>query len=114
MKTNELRIGNYLYSSIGDAILIVEELTNENIITKVIDRKKYPLPDGWNAEGIIITKEWLSNINIEKLPFIFYGKENDLYIVLENGNRLIIKYIHQLQNLYFILTGEELEVKIGE
>ena len=32
--------------------------------------------------------------------------EVDIYIDLE------LKYLHQLQNLYFVLTGKELEVKL--
>lgn len=35
-------------------------------------------------------------------------KPNELRL----GNYVAVKYLHQLQNLYFTLTGEELDVKL--
>jgi hypothetical protein len=36
--------------------------------------------------------------------------DENFYTVL-NGVKLILKHVHQLQNLYFALTGEELTIK---
>ena len=42
--------------------------------------------------------------------------ENDRVIIFTNNQDLYLKnnykYLHQLQNLYFALTGEELEIKL--
>jgi len=45
------------------------------------------------------TEYWIQE-HYEVGEFIFYGKHNSI--------EKPIKYVHQLQNLYFALTGEEL------
>lgn len=71
------------------------------------------------VEFIPLTEELLINFG-----FIFSGivqQKKYLRLIYEDGGKLFyychpllkieIKYVHQLQNLYFALTGEELEVK---
>ena len=55
--------------------------------------------------------EKLCNENYVKIASLFSGFPLTLEI---DGNRcpLNIKYAHQLQNLYFALTGEELEINL--
>jgi hypothetical protein len=88
-------------------------------------------------EGIPITEEWLfkfgfhlrdgfSNtfkLNLEKHQYdcseITYSEKEGLLRFSngkEKGTTLIphIKHVHQLQNLYFALTGEELTIKQQE
>lgn len=74
-------------------------------------------------QPISITKEWLDRVQ-------FKGKFLDLpeggYIEINNDNAILMpmdgcsgghtftcpcKYVHQLQNLYFALTGEELVMR---
>lgn len=62
---------------------------------------------------IPLTEEWLIKFGFERWNDVynFYHKLNGVEI--ENGNIYVghgneIKYVHQLQNLYFALTGEEL------
>jgi hypothetical protein len=123
MKANELRIGNYLQDNVTKTTVKVVELSKDCISTYVIDRSKYPLKDGWKLEPIPLTEEWLLRFGFEKRSII---KQNDSYYLngkvvwaTENGfryfqNRDIIKYVHQLQNIYFALTGEELKLKDDE
>lgn len=107
MKANELRIGNYF--KVGQSIHQVEI---ENI-------KAYKL-----FEPIPLTEEWLDKFGFDKHsinPFWFRKKQ--LCISLVGKIELIswdmqifkidteIKHVHQLQNLYFALTGCELEIK---
>lgn len=50
----------------------------------------------------MVTLTWLKDIfknNLDNYPFF------------KNGHH-VIKHLHQLQNLYFALTGQELEVKL--
>ncbi len=80
---------------------------------------------------ITLTKEWLLKFGFIKddeydkcynkilengfyLCGIGFGVNNEKYDVFltdSNNNELtIVKYVHQLQNLYFALTGKELEL----
>ena len=75
------------------------------------------------VEPIPLTKEWLLKFGF-KYKEMYYESEyltalNDCFIVVERVTGFFyvdapnneIKYVHQLQNLYFALTGEELEIK---
>lgn len=120
MKSNEIRIGNLclkqeeIYSITALDILNIEECEDRNSFHGFIP--------------IVIEKEW-----INKFKFTFNEKNNEWWKASLIGSRIIkiyfetgvnqfaftinamqfkeIKYIHQLQNLYFALTGEELTIK---
>lgn len=81
-----------------------------------------------SAEPIPITEEWLiklgykKNIDEDECPYLYavkgktslFERENGYYNfhiedVLDEG--INIKYVHQLQNIYFALTGKELIVR---
>lgn len=102
MKAKELRIGN---------------LVKRNNIVVVCDFMSisdcYQLPDEY--EPIPLTEEWLVRFGWEKSGEWFYKdyyeinlngifNPSDAHYTIHND----IKYVHQLQNLYFALTGEEL------
>jgi hypothetical protein len=132
MKATELRIGNLAQDQNGN-ILEVVTLEEEKVIFKVLDRSKYPLPNGWKAEPTPITEEILlkcegykQNYGIEindntQLDFVI---TNDAVypFITQNGefsgqlpsqvNLEKIQHLHQLQNLYFALTGDELEINL--
>ena len=139
MNNNELRIGNLLRDKVSKTELKVVEISEENIVTYVIDRSKYPLSQGWGVEPIPLTEEILLKCGFE---FIFginnrylkdYGAfyftimimndDKSYQVSLSNHEKKegesiptvglgIIKYVHQLQNLYFALTGEELKINL--
>lgn len=116
IKSNEVRIGNYILfepiSDLGYEIIKVQEL---------------PFKDKNNSKGIILTKEWLIRFGFEdvyrskyRLKFdhsnhyeIGYDFSRTEDKSMEGfryyGNYIKIKYVHQLQNLYFALTGHELK-----
>ena len=104
MKSNELRIGNYIQFSSGT-------MYNVDII----------------YEDYTMLKNWfeisLNNELFSMLGFIFDEEESvfqkkDIRIELVDGDFIFnyfyglkyIKYVHELQNLYFALTGRELTV----
>ena len=66
MKVNELRIGNFAQDQNGN-LLVVSELTKENIIFSVVDRSKFPLKDGWKSEFIELTEEWLIKFGFKQV-----------------------------------------------
>lgn len=139
MKANELRIGNYLQDQNGNILLVIH-ISTESIQTTVLDRSKYPLPNGWQMEPIPLTPEILEKCGfwykpggisgadmwqgmgfwyrVKELPnqeFLLRGdfsRKKPIALKLVGWFNSNIEYIHQLQNLYFSLTGEELEVKL--
>lgn len=116
MKATEFRIGNLIYNTIGE------------VDTVNLDALKYLInyPNTLcQAKPIYLTEEWLLKFGFKakkKLSghFGFYKDgwylipEEDVFELIAAGSSLIIgkiKYVHQLQNLYFALTGEELIIK---
>jgi hypothetical protein len=115
MKTNELRVGNWLERLDGSAFQ-VDELDFQRLLS--IDENLHP-------KAILITKDWIEKFGFEwsiqhqayylqGLGYVLYDC-GDYWGVIKhrrNGEFLIsVTNVHTLQNLYFILTGEELEIK---
>ena len=125
MNTTEFRIGNLLQDAVSKTPLKVVCLTETGIETYVIDRSKFPLPNGWKAEPIPLTEEWMLKLGFEKYDektytdntgFILNKNENGTFeISIENtfADMLYAQtpYVHTFQNLYFALTGEELRIQ---
>ncbi len=115
IEARELRIGNYV-NALGQTIAIG-------------DGNKVNSPKSWNTviltfdliDAIPLTEEWLVKLGFEYDEFAdvrFWYKEdvslgaNDDYPYYENSMKIVyVKHVHQLQNLYFALTGEELTIK---
>jgi len=112
IKSNELRIGN---SILQDGELVFVTPWRLGLIE--LDSVVY--------EPIPLTEEWLIKFGFfEKYKstsnrwniggFELHDCEDDdgqLQGVFLYDFRLEVKYVHQLQNLYFALTGKELEIK---
>ena len=106
MNANELRIGN---------IILVTAMTNRyNNETKVIivDSHQFELCEKYPEKHnpIPLTEEWLLKFDCKKIWVfeIFGDNKRGFHISTEYGEWIFLKYVHQLQNLYFALTGEEL------
>lgn len=107
MKANELRIGNWV--SNGE---IEFQITSKDIYHR--DVRVY----GSFIKGIPITPEWLQRFGFEnrgnnlfvkgKIELRYYANRCEVVV---RGINITYQYVHQLQNLYFALTGEELELK---
>lgn len=107
MTPNELRIGNYVWYAKDDII----ELTHEKIGWFIKIPTLYdPIP---------LTHEWVKKFGF-KISNTVGGFE--AWDLKESSFRLLdgkipprignaVQYVHQLQNLYFSLMGEELTVK---
>jgi len=70
-------------------------------------------------EPIPLTEEWLLNFGYTKEDSNFWNLghivwEYDGGVFICNKNGITLKYVHQLQNLYFALTGRELTIKTEE
>jgi hypothetical protein len=87
------------------------------------DLKPIPLTEEWLFKFGFYLRDGFSNtfkLNVEKHKYdcseITYSEKEGLFRFSngqQKGTTLIphIKYVHQLQNLYFALTGEELKQK---
>lgn len=123
IQANELRIGNWILSSNvplrinGGFISDLESSPHHSIFLSYF--KPIPLTEEWllkfgytyytgKTEGVL-TKDYGGKLDIDFVDKIVQVKshyeEDLLYRPLHN-----IKYVHQLQNLYFALTQTELEI----
>jgi hypothetical protein len=129
MKANELRIGNFIMFSETGAKFRVVEIDNYGF--RVANANEDTWIGNYNFEGIPLTEEWLLKLGFILLSESKYSKKfecinNDSfcfsfpklganvhhYGMSYRGELLSnIKHVHQLQNLYFALTGEELTIK---
>jgi hypothetical protein len=113
MKANELRIGNivlrkeFLHSNLENCRFDKIVVTHNDInACHIYNRHFEPIP---------LTEEWLFKFGFDDLGTYGYGRgnfhiclhENEFYFSI-NNRKVFIKHVHQLQNLYFALTGEEL------
>lgn len=139
MKASELRIGNYITDEFYESfstIIEVESINQKGINLLLEDDGKWAeISNRWiepeykfdELFGLPITEEWLLKFGFEKTQNSY--KLEDYQIVdIYNGNTWLLEefdyenicfvgigkgmnYLHQLQNLYFALTGEELTFK---
>jgi hypothetical protein len=130
MKANELRIGNLVYY--GDNIAYVSAVFRthfncEDSVTGISFDNSLQN----NFTPILLTEEWLEKLGFwskyksNHLKWTFYGFDIDqVSDEDENGNEIPqeqtfhyayqyeIKYVHQLQNLYFALFEKELTINL--
>ena len=96
MEIKELRIGNYI--NIHDTITQME-LDDFHFSSSFMN----PIP---------LTEEWLLKLGFEKAYETCYQYKDfildDRFIMMDIDITIQLKYVHQLQNLYFALTGQEL------
>lgn len=108
MKANELMIGNWVRRRESDTYIQVEEY----FFTEEL----------YNYQPIAIKEDWLLKLGFEKtmswtyaielsgnLKLVYYLGEKGWSIGFKSYSDFSsVQYVHQLQNLYFALTGKEL------
>lgn len=119
IQANELRIGNLVRAKSPEKTeyeepVVVTIVYLQMFCDKKCDFEPIPLTEEWllkfgGYNDSVLWKIMFPNSKYECLQFIF---END-GVVFRMPGRTIgkIKYAHQLQNLYFSLTNQELEIK---
>ena len=135
MEANELRIGNLIKS--GEKIITVKNINLEGInFDFCCEQNAYEYSE---IEPITLSEDLLEKTNLEKkegvAEHIQYGEVpyklfmTDKLLISKNGSDFSvdlrvyngacqiahmcnIKYLHQLQNLYFALTGNEIEINL--
>lgn len=105
-KINDLRVGNYIFLS-GFGVICVDE----NVISYIINQKRS------RYEYIGIGESILSDLGFQEEEGVYSGYGFDVkpsenrhnWLISYNGNPLTVKeYIHELQNLIYLVTGQEL------
>jgi len=112
MKATELRIGNLVKYNDGGIFKVIGIY---NFGLDVEDDIEVTYMEYENFSAIPITEEWLLKFgfekkykNYEKGYFMFFKGSCSRISYKLSLIGINIKYVHQLQNLYFALTGEEL------
>ena len=127
----ELRIGNLV--DMGNRIAKVIEIDYLSCLVVDLEETQDTIEDYVRTKPITITEDWLykfgfKNIDKDDNDYITYTDPNhDYYLQIDTRRRdgkytildnsfddlrafsmVDVMYVHQLQNLYFALTGEEL------
>ena len=126
IKANELRIGNKL-NFLGDVVTFknITEIREDGIFWIKTFEPKIESKN-FHFKPIEITEEWLLKFGFKKrknrhlfhwenkIVISEYKDEFENFFYPKTGYDIRfsneIKYVHQLQNLYFALTGAELTV----
>ncbi len=127
MEAKDLRIGNlilckelfddYSYRKVDEHIIVVDAVT---LRLGDFENKLIPIP---------LTEEWLVSCGFKRDEYSLFVKEGFLFSLEFNQHNPVIlsvmdyrsrpnkitslSFVHQLQNLFFALTGEELTIKEG-
>jgi hypothetical protein len=115
IEARELRIGNYISSMYGEGAAVIKSIVEEKnwggyfVVTennKTSIKMINPIP---------LTEEWLIKLGFKKdkvdLATYYFGDfeiQLPVYLKYKDAHLNKIKYVHQLQNLYFALREKEL------
>ena len=105
LESSDLRIGNLIMNTKGEV-----DIVNLEALAYILREPSH------QCEPIPLTDEWLikfgilANVNGWHILFI-KDHENIVFNPMYECNFKNIKHVHQLQNLYKALTGEDLEIK---
>lgn len=126
MKATELRIGNIVQCNDDGTIFKIDEITAMGLTVTALGGGETTWIEFDQFEPITLTEKWLTDFGFkmqvnQMSPMaywyfigrfgIWYYTESDIpeyFGITLNRIDVFIKYVHQLQNLYFALTGTEL------
>lgn len=128
MKINELRIGNYLYlcgwnvKVVGvseDGVYVVNDL-NTSFKVDITDVRPITLTEEFfKKNGFIRQHDWedVMYYSSEDMRIQVYENYLGWVVNIDNENFTMVfssnlKYVHELQNAYYVSTGEEMEIKL--
>ncbi|MDM8174813.1 hypothetical protein QT327_10670 [Olivibacter sp. 47] len=112
----ELRLGNLLNATkVSDTIQVkVKGIEKKTIRTAIFNISVE------NLHGIPLTEEWLIKLGFHEIFGVYavYGREINLKLsdgyweaYFKGKYVSVINHVHQLQNLFYALTGQELVTK---
>ena len=116
LKASDLRIGNLI--AFGKQCCKVYEI-QEYCFYVIGEKERSFKSTSFELEPMKLNENWLLNFGFKRHPWglvkdnlLFKDDLKCSYLILQVGNgfEIKIKYVHELQNLYFALTGSELTV----
>ena len=125
MNAKEFRIGNFVFDDENEVVKVENIMSNRFVVWNdmedcVLFSKKNDSINMFASKinPIPLTEEWLLKFGfVEEFENKFYKNslaievfENECIVYLGDFVDLAIKYVHDLQNLYFSITREELEL----
>ena len=124
MKAEELRIGNYVHEPSYDECFntyVIKQIQTRGVSVSVLGKDIQGLYDYEDLKPIPLTEEWLLKFGLNLTDWFYENsykitkdKEYGWSMMVRNANHTTkiefsyYKHVHQLQNLYFALCGEEL------
>lgn len=110
MKPEELRLGNFVWNdTLNIAVAVTIRILNEQVYYKT-RWDPVPLTEGWMTRfGFVYEGDRVYRKGNFKLKISSMGVFR--YHITPVTNIIYLDFVHQLQNLYFALTGEELKLK---
>jgi len=124
MEIRELRIGNFVYDEYCGAVYI-EEIRRDGVIATNAKRGKISGFFSINlisplalTEEILLKAGFYMDINsfqhlkINPTELRWSDAQSGFYVNCHKYGLTFIKFVHQLQNLYFAITGEELKISL--
>jgi hypothetical protein len=113
MDAKELRVGNWVIDGDGD------ENQVEEICPYSFGKNDFRWDWLKSVEPIPLTEDWLLKFGFDDLGYYGFGigyfhilyiedQKNNFQFPISN-KYVRVKHVHQLQNLYFALTGKELK-----
>lgn len=122
IKLSDIRVGNWIQNN---SVLCIGEREFEVYPMFICQLAHCHNQEATNAEGISLTEEWLIKFGFDKESTYLYRRVTNDFAFAFSVSRISvdswacpafairhpIKYVHQLQNLYFALTQEELTLK---
>lgn len=118
MKTTELRIGNH-YTDKG-IWLTASEIRADQVLCITKNKEGILTVYTKNPKPIKLTRVILGSFGFEKRDgfyeyhlshdtVLIEGDKNGFYeVFLLHDDNIRVKYLHELQNIFFVLTGKEL------
>jgi len=108
MEAKELMIGNYVKDPYNKEIKLVSVEKSAGQLRPILLTEEWLLKFGFKKVGINFEKEWLllwKNLKTGTVDFVLNEPHSDKRKITA------LLHVHQLQNLWTILTGEELTLK---
>lgn len=121
LKTTELRIGNII--TIDGGIYEVVNISKSSFGIELVEESTGMRTNGGRRNPIEITKEWLIKLGFYEIlkdafrfetfdiEFLHFHNERSCFFITSMclwDVEIHVQYVHQLQNIFFILTGKEL------
>ncbi len=115
MDIKELRIGNVIRKDNSEYIVSTIRNGQWGLDCTDLNTNEQMCVTAEFCSGIILSEMWIARLGFEGLKdywqiagTLFIVKGSQLYDKYFNPVGIKLIYVHQLQNLYFALTGEEL------